>query len=298
MKTKKRPGTTLVEVLVAIVLFAGFMAMVSGVYRITYSAYIQNRLMAQRLYTESNMENLFSILEKEFMYQGSMGHVLGNLEGFPEDSFETSGSVATITYALAEKLVLAREHHDQYEGLNIDEGPKKKVYFAFFSASLPDFSGFSGVEDLWALDYDDFLSPTSASVFEVKRFETLTTSVGVAVEVEVAGDTPPATFVSPLQYEKVLEDGKYFKLGNKKWFGEKIYRTTFCLEGRKLRMHRYIPSVGKTISTDLLENVDDFQVSNDSDSYTVAATCSLTFPGQNTPCLRIGKHRRFFKWGE
>jgi len=318
VKAKKRHGTTLVEVLVSMVLFSIFMLMVTGVFRITYSAYEQNYLMAQRLYVESNMENLFQILEKEFMYQGSMGHVLKNIEGFPGNSLSISdsGSVATITYALAEKLVLSRENWEQYpveEDKKIEQG-NTYAFFAHFPARLP--LPMQGNDKVWALNYDSFHQPESAQLFTAEfntaEFNAISTGELVTyVEVKtikVDGKNPlnedeePLNFISLFQKEQVLaKEGKYFKIkedgeGEEKWTGERVYRTCFSLEGETVKMERYIPTVDATISMDLLDEVEEFSISDNDDFFTVTATCSLSLPSGASTGIQLVKSRRFFKW--
>jgi len=316
MKGKKRHGTTLVEVLVSIVLFSIFMLMVTGVFRITYSAYEQNYLMAQRLYTESNMENLFSILEKEFMYQGSMGHVLAKLEGFPEESLSISdsGLVATITYALAEKLVLSRENHDEYpqdlekKNENGNGNGNKFAFFAHFPAELPNW--LEGKEKLWALNYDSFHEPQSAQLITAKFESNSDEELGTYVEVkniEVNGensneDEEPLNFISLFQKEKTLAlTNKYFQIkeegeGNTDWRGERVYRTVFSWVDDTVKMERYIPTVDATISMDLLDKVEGFCISDDDKYFTVTATCSLSLPRGASTGIKLVKSRRFFKW--
>ncbi|HPE70455.1 MAG TPA: hypothetical protein PLF96_14140, partial [Thermotogota bacterium] len=63
-----------------------------------------------------------------------------------------------------------------------------------------------------------------------------------------------------------------------------------------VKMERYIPTVDATISMDLLDEVEEFSISDNDDFFTVTATCSLSLPSGASTGIQLVKSRRFFKW--
>jgi len=279
-------------------------------FQIIGNGYRTNRELVSKLYADANVENLFDIIEDELMYTGSMGEILKEVAKNNSDLstvlsliLKNFGNCATITtqYALCEKIIITKENLEMYDELT-GIMYATKTYFALFPAIFPEKKYGSG---LFALQFDEFASPTSASIIEITSTKngTATDNNNDYTYIEIEADdidgniidsTNLDTYISPLLYEKFDDSTSdfYIEIEGKPWYGERIHKTTIYLENSTIKMSRYIPSIQASYTINIMDNVKKFSVIENTNVYKVIIKYELTESTET-----ITKTRKFFKSG-
>ena len=289
MKLHRKDGFTLVEVIFTMVLLSLFMVALLQVFNITYKGYQHNRLLAGKMYAKSNIDGLFNIIEEELKYSGSQNKALNALFGLTSSDdvkaikVDDSGNSDSITtkYALAEKIVLTHAYPE----------PEDDVYLALFEAQLPvsrikdENDGTTAIEDyegLWTLTYDDLVNPTDADPAKLRAYKRDDdTKINEKQGVELtfnSGDTP-LDYVSPIIYESsfglssgsVISSIHIDENDKKEWYGEIIYKTRIyhSADDKMIRMEREIPTIDKTYTINILDSVESFNITENSNVYQI-----------------------------
>lgn len=298
---KKRSGMTFVEMIVVMVILSLFTMIAVNVFKMTFDAYQFNRKVAAQLYAQSNVDNVFSTIEKELLYAGSMSEVINGLPQFKgSDYFKISGPSTSVSinsiYALAEKVIITKKYIDYYDSdtniyvyesdTNNATDNKNKTYFALFEAEFPKAE--SG-NYKWSIEFDDVENTNSATIINITHanqasvtFKNGNTATAVQI---TASDTSNigiepidlATYISPFLYEKALEPGIPIELSDNNgsetlWHGEMIYNSTLTLVASDIILQKYIPTIASSYTIILMDNVESFEATETSEIFTATLT--------------------------
>jgi len=292
METKS--GFTFVELLVSLIILSIIMLILLQNMGMLNRVFVLNRKALLRAYAETNVENLFLIIEDELKYTGSLYFLLKNVDGMrvEDESYKIEGdSTITVSYAVAEKIILNRETCGE-----------NYYYYALFESEFPstNTSGVNWTVQFNSLDDDE----TEVKLLKVEVYEGTNTTCGgnalIILDSNIKDvDDNPTTglqFFIPVDY---WELDKEIKIEGKNYYGERIATSTIYLntENNTMIMKKYIPTIEKTYELWLMDNVISFEASQtDNNKITVILVYQL--PGFPDEKDRIEKRRTFWIGGE
>jgi len=283
-----------------------FIYVLGSVFQVTFDAYQFNRKIAAKMYAKTNIDGLFEIMERELKYSGSQNNVMNALLQSKGVSFEArplhvenSGNHATITtkYALAEKIILTKEFKDDYASIteiNDNGWDYELTYFPLFDADFPEIP----TEGLFSLQYNALgEDASSASILTMTGYSSVSTDYGYAYQID-STPSPPATYVSPLIYDRDLQtenESTKININGNMWNGEIIYQTTIrkTPDSSTIEMNRYIPTIDTSYTVDILDSVSVFDATRIENSNIYVATVVYKIPDFDST---ITKSRTFNDW--
>ena len=294
---KKRSGITFIEMIVAMLIMSILIFVMLNIFQLTFEAYQFNRKIAAQLYSQSNVDNVFSTIEKELLFAGSMSEVLEHLPEFnTNEYFKITGPSTSVTinsqYALAEKIIITKKYKNEYPSIDIpsqiSEEDYEKTYFALFESEFPKADS---TNTKWAVEFDDIASINNATIINISNSATLNVTLdgidNTAVQIDAKtktgttiNSTDLALYISPLLYEKALNGSMPIELptssgSKKKWYGEMIYNSTLTLDASDIKLIKYIPTLDVTYEIILMDNVLSFEASKS--TYNSIFTATLTY---------------------
>ena len=328
MMSKKRRGFTLSELIVAIGVFAVFLLLFSGIFQAIIQSTLLNKQITARLYAETQLENAFSIIERELRWAGSMATTLAKTKLLgPGDSEPTalagfegkgakvlnSGKTLVIEYAQVEKGILRKlANFEQYPTVKsafaarYPDNPATSVFFAYIGVTGLIYTG---QEDYWPNDgqgapvwvfsanslegaFDATLTSwkPKSQIFKIREGDE-STATGLYHNI---GETELDNFLLTLGYEIPEYPPVFGGIGigeNRRYFGEMIARTTFSATESKLEMSKYIPTAGGTIKQTLFEPIKEASFEPDSSGSFIRLKLTYLIPDPANP----GKHIEFHK---
>jgi len=303
----KRKATTLIELIVVLVMMSLFIMMVFNMFSVTFDAYTFNREMAAKMYAQTNVDNAFEMIELELMYSKSLGNIIATntagantiYDATPlviENSTITKKSTITSKYALAEQLIMTKKDKSTYPTYTPTITNVESSYLKLYEANPP---ASLTTTNWWAVAYDDNNYTTvsnilkisvSASPVEDASGTSKTLFTINASDILDNNVSNPATYISPLIYEKAIETEKPIKLFEnppsvgKIWYGEMIYDSIIYEkppqdtdETTKLVLKKEIPTINREYEITLMDNVLDFNITPIGDMYEI--TLSYLVPG-------------------
>ncbi|QTA37288.1 hypothetical protein JYK00_05970 [Thermosipho ferrireducens] len=255
-------GYTFVEFLIVLMIISIFGLILTSSINNTLKSYEISKTNLRRLYSENNINFLFDTLEKELRWVGSGGVLLENLTNAQEITdhtgwiassidYDPASKTLYVSYLIAQDIILQRSANKYYPLYDtIIDGPKTTDFYGYaitmtkYDSNAPGFSTkWKGITAI--LDENGVPISTVTHVGEASSL-----TIG-----EFSGNDKYAILIkNPGPYIlKILNQEYYFELFRQT-------RITYIPGSSKVIFERYIPTLNSSITTDLLDNVENFQI--------------------------------------